>query len=555
MDQIDAKIRQARTRLLLGRLAKWLCWSLFAAWLIATLAIVARSIWVLPTAIPQWDWAWIGGSTIVAFVVAATLTWITSPPDLSVAAEIDERFGLKQRLGSVLAMSPSDRQSPLSQDLIDDAARRAGQLQLGERFPLAFSRLGWLPVLPMVLIAIAICFGPATRNIANSRPSAELIVQAEQVKKSTESLKKKIQQQRRKAEATGLKNAAELFAKLEADVDKLAERESAKPKETLIAINDIKKQLDDRRKQLAAPESMRESLSKMGEHERGPAEQVVKAMQEGDFAKAKEQAKALAEKLRSDKLTDAEKQALQKQIEKVKDQLKQTAEQHEAKKQDLQQKIEQAKQAGRSDEAAKMQQELNELQAQDGQMQQMQQMAESMQAAADAMAQGDAEQAGEALESIADQLGQMQDSMEELQDIQETLDTLSQSKDAMRCKSCSGHGCEQCQGSGNGEPGDKSGKGGSKYGLGKGSGLSGPEEKESDTQGYESQVRGDPKQGRGLNAGFADGPNKKGVTREGVKDAVLGAMNDDSDPLENQTLPRTEREHAQEYFDRLRSGN
>jgi hypothetical protein len=151
-----------------------------------------------------------------------------------------------------------------------------------------------------------------------------------------------------------------------------------------------------------------------------------------------------------------------------------------------------------------------------------------------------------------------------LQDIEETLDTLSQSKDQMRCKQCAGQGCENCKGNGqgegqgdgqgeNGKLGDGSGKGGSKYGLGKGSGLSGPEDN-ADGQSYESQVRGDPKQGRGVNAGFADGPNRKGVTREDVKQAVLSATSDESDPLENQTLPRAEREHATEYFDKLRSG-
>ena len=56
-------------------------------------------------------------------------------------------------------------------------------------------------------------------------------------------------------------------------------------------------------------------------------------------------------------------------------------------------------------------------------------------------------------------------------------------------------------------------------------------------------------------AGFADGPNRKGVTREDVKQAIQGSLGDPSDPSENQTLPRAEREHAQQYFDRLRDGD
>ena len=190
-------------------------------------------------------------------------------------------------------------------------------------------------------------------------------------------------------------------------------------------------------------------------------------------------------------------------------------------------------------------------------MQGLQELAESMNAAAEAMSKGDSAEAAEAMEAMADQLGEMQDEMEQLQDIQETLDTLSQSKEQMRCKKCGGQGCQDCKGDGQGQSNDptkSAGRGGSKYGLGKGSGLSGPEDEESETQSYESQVRGEPKQGRGVNAGFADGPNRKGVSREDVKQAVLGAISEDSDPTENQTLPQAEREHAREYFDKLRSG-
>jgi hypothetical protein len=406
-----------------------------------------------------------------------------------------------------------------------------------------------------VLMATAMLFGPAIPSNASSKPTASMLAQAEQLKKSTDVLKKKITEQRKKAETAGLKEAVEMFTKLEADIDKMAKRDAVDPKEAMIAINDLKKQLDDRRKQLGSPDSMKQALAKMSENEKGPAESIVKAMKEGDFGDAKEQAKALAEKIRNNKLTPAEKEALKKQVEALRDRMQQAAEKHEQEKQQLQQKIDEAKQEGRGEEAAKLQQQMNEMQAKDGQMKNMQQMAEAMNAASKAMAEGDSEQAADALQGMADQLGDMQEAMEQLQDIEETLDTLSQSKDQMRCKQCNGQGCEQCQGNGQGDQGKNGGKGGSKYGLGKGSGISGAEEEDKDSQKYESQVRGDPKQGRGLNGGFADGPNRKGVTREDVKQAVLGAISDESDPLENQTLPRTEREHAKEYFDKLRSQN
>jgi len=458
----------------------------------------------------------------------------------SVASDVDQRFGMKQRLGSVFALREEDRRSPMGQALIEDAAKRAERLQLSERFSLKPTKLGWLPVIPAILILVAIFFGPAQPSSASSKPSPQTLAQAEQIKKSTESLKKKIREQRKKADAAGLKEAAEMFTKMEADMDKMSKREAIDPKEAMIAVNDLKKQLDERRKQLGSPESMQKALAKMSESEKGPAESIVKAMKEGDFSEAKDAAKALAEKLRKNDLTPEEKAALKKQVEKLRDKVKEATEQHQSEKQQLQQQIEEAKRDGRTEDAAKMQQKLNGLEAQNGMMQKMEQMAESMNAAAEAMASGEAADAAEAMEGMADQLAEMQNEMEQLQDIEETLDTLAQSKDQMRCKQCAGQGCETC-------------KGGSKYGLGNGSGLSGPEDNK-DGQNYESQVRGDPKQGKGVNVGFADGPNRKGVTKEDIKQAVLSATSEESDPLENQTLPRAEREQTTEYFNRLRSG-
>jgi hypothetical protein len=553
MNQIEKKVRAAGRRLLIGRFAELLCWTLAASWLIAVLAIAARAVWVLPWDSSLWVQSWLIGSTIAGFLVAAVWSWSTQPSLVSIATEVDQRFALKQRLGSVLAMREDDRQSPMGQALLQDTSQRAEQLAINERFALAPTKLALLPLLPAALIAIALLFIPAVPGNASARPSAEMLAQAEQVKKSTEALKKKLSDQRKKAEAAGLKDAAEMFTKLEADVNKMSQKETVEPKEALIALNDLKKQLDERRKQLGSPESMRQTLAKMSDQEKGPAESIVKAMKEGSFGDAKEKAKELTDKLRNDKLTPLEKALLQSQMNELKDKLKELAEKHATEKEQLQRLIEEAKREGLGEEATKLQQKLNELQAQDAQVEKMQQMAEAMNAAAEAMAQGDSEKAAEAIEGMADQLGEMQDAMEQLQDIEETLDTLSQSKDQMRCKQCSGQGCDQCQGNGpDNANSDKSGKGGSRFGLGKGSGLSGPEEDEGETQKYESQVRGDPKQGRGLNAGFADGANRKGVTKEEVKAVVLGAISDESDPLENQTLPRMEREHAREYFDKLR---
>ena len=153
---------------------------------------------------------------------------------------------------------------------------------------------------------------------------------------------------------------------------------------------------------------------------------------------------------------------------------------------------------------------------------------------------------------MADQLGDMQQEMSELEDLQSALDQLSQSKNQMRCEKCGGGGCQQCQGNGQCRHGNGMGEG---DGLGNGSGYGDRPEQEEDTNTYETQVRGQVKKGRAIIAGFADGPNRKGSYSRGSQEAIKAALTEESDPTENQTLPRTEREHAQQYFDRLREGD
>ncbi|MFG0261638.1 MAG: hypothetical protein ACF788_04535, partial [Novipirellula sp. JB048] len=352
--------------------------------------------------------------------------------------------------------------------------------------------------------------------------------------------------------AEGLQEAEALFEKIELDLDKIVKRENLDRKQAMIALNDLKKQLEERREQLGSPDQMRRAMSQMKGLESGPADKVAKSIEKGEFGKARDLVKQLADKMREGELSEQEKRQLKKQVEQMKQQLEKAVQEHQQRKQQLEQKIDQARKEGRGEEAAKMQQKLNEMSQKDGQMQQMQQMAEAMAQAQQAMQQGDAGEAADAMQQMAEQLGEMQQEMSELEDLQSALGDLSQSKIQMRCEQCGGGGCGKCQGDGLGDGlGDGAGQG---DGLGRGSGSGDRPEAEAETNTYESQVRGQVRKGKAIIAGFADGPNRKGVTQEDIKQSIEAAISRQSDPVENQTLPRAEREHAQQYFDRLRDG-
>ena len=550
MNRIESQVRTARRRLVLGQFGRALCMTLFAAAVVAMVAIAVPAVWPMEVDFDAWVSGWIGGSAAAAVIAAGIYALATAPSSASVAAEVDRRFGLRERLSSSLSLDPRKRDSAFGAALLADAETRAGQLAVAERFTLRPSRLGWLPIAVVPILAIVVLLAePADRSTAGST-SAAAAADTEQVKRAARELKKRIQKQRREAEAEGLREAEELFEKLEADLDKITQREKLDRKQAMIELNDLKKQLEQRRDQLGTPDQMRRAMAQMKGLESGPAEKTAKAIQRGEFAKAREMVEELAKKLRDGDLSDREKQQLKKQLKQIEKQLERAAEEHEQKKKDLQRRMEEARREGRSADAAEMQQKLNELQQQDGQMQQMQKMAEALGSAAEAMQQGDASQAADALEGLSGQLGEMQQEMAELEDLESTLDQFSQSKNQMRCQSCGGAGCQSCQGKGFGagqsdRPGD---------GIGQGSGFGDRPESETDTNTYETQVRGEVRRGKSIIAGFADGPNRKGISREDVKRAVEGALSEQSDPLENQTLPRDEREQTQQYFDRLREG-
>lgn len=544
MRTVESQVCRARRRIILGLFGRALIVTLFVALVLSTLAVASTALWVIDVSLEIWALAWVAGSVGAALLAAAGYAVYRTPSSAAVAALLDQRFGLRERLSSSLLMDGVQRQTPFGNALVADAERRASQLAVADKFALRPNKWSWLPVSMIPVLALALFFAePAQRLSASSQePDA---AEVEQVKTAVEQLKKRIQTQRRKAEVEGLEESEDLFRKMEADLDKIAKQNKLNRKDAMIAMNDLKKELEQRREQLGSPEQVQRALSQMKGMDDSPAKKVAESIAKGEFDKAQQLVQDLAKKLKDNKLSDAEKEQLKNQISQMRDQLQQAAEQHEQKKEQLRQQIEQARREGRGEDAAKMQQQLNGLEHQDGQMQKMQQMADAMQKAAQAMESGQSAEAAEALDEIGEQLNEMQQEMSEMEELQEALDKFSESKSQMRCKSCGGGGCEGCRSQGDS-------KGGSNWGTGRGSGT-GPET-DTETETYDTQVRGDVKPGQAITAGTAAGPNRKGVSQEQIREAVENVLSNESDPLENQTLPRDEREHAEQYFNQLREG-
>lgn len=562
LNAIHSQVRRARRRLVLAHFASLACRYLGFAWSLAAIAIISRAIWVWPWPDRLGDAGWIVGSTLAALAVAIVVAIGSAPSLERAAAEVDVRFGLQERLSSALTLPAEVRQTGIGQALLADAENRAQPIDVRDRFSLAPNRLAWLPLLPAVMLVLGLFLPPAVPQSLDPNAAAATAARTEQVKTASAALKQKLQQKRLEAEQAGMTEAEEFFKKLESELDELAKKSAVDPKETMIAMNDMKKQLDERREQLGSPEQLRQALAKLPEVEPGPMKDLAKAIQQGDFAEAQKQLQSLAEQLRDENLTESQREELKKQIESLRDQIAKETERTAQAKEQLQQQIERARSEGRTEDESKLRQQLAQVEAQEKQNRSLQQLAETMNRAAECLSQGKAGEASAAMEDLADQMGQMRADQEQWEDLQDALESLAQSKQQMRCESCAGQGCQACRGQGQGQGpteslagnADAEGNGKPGNGLGRGTGQGERPEEATETGTYDTQVRNQPQAGPGIIAGRADGPNRKGISREAIKTAVMGAISDQVDPLENQTLPRVERDHARDYFDRLRQG-
>ncbi len=92
-------------------------------------------------------------------------------------------------------------------------------------------------------------------------------------------------------------------------------------------------------------------------------------------------------------------------------------------------------------------------------------------------------------------------------------------------------------------------------GLGEGQGFGDRPEAETDSNFYNSRVRGEVRRGKAVVVGTAGGRNVAGQSQEEIKDFLQQASLDDADPLTGQRLPKAQRNHARQYFDSVREGN
>ena len=592
MQAIERAVNIARFRLNANLFFQIVFRALLVGLGFAALAWSVPKIWPLENWLPgvtaaSWCWGSLLGGITLGVAYSVFKLWRQRTSQLDAAVEVDRRFGLKDRLSSALALDEQAAGSPVGQALIADAEGRAARIDVRDQFPIRTERrLAWL-LAPIVAI-VALGFVPNART-QEKVPVTPVVNETKPIEVAVEVAKKSLEERAKQLEEQGLKEAAADLQTLAKKFDTLPAGESDLKKDALLKLNDVRDELDKQRSALGNVEALKQNLAKLSEVSQGPADKLNKAMTEGDFNEAKKLVEELAKKLKSGELNEQERKQLAEQLQKMAEVADKLAKEHEQAKRDLQEQIRQAQAEGDLKKAADLQKKLEKREAVDRQMEQLKKAAENLQKAGKAVEpkpnkgqqpakgrpnqgepgkQGDEQkqnsgepQSGQSKEGeeSGDSQQQMQEAQKALEDLAEQIEQMEIDDQMQQQLQDLEQELQECKDGINGcpNPGDKPGgkdmnKGDFKKGEGRGHGER--EQQEGATGEYKSKVKGAIQKGETVKTGDADGNNLPGSSAAEARELIKSEMSRQSDPLEDQQLPRSQREQAKEYFEKLRGG-
>ena len=586
MNDINREVIRARRRVNTHCFVHLFAWALFIGLIVSAIGLLVPKIWYLPFLETQqhhdfWTAGWLIGGGVLALLVAGIFVARRFIDTQAAAIEVDQRFELKERLSSALSIDEKTAQTEAGLALLKDAQRSAEVIDVRDRFKFQRAKQLALPLIPIALL-FAITFLP-NAAFDKKATAASTSTNVESVKEAVKEMQKKVEKRRKSLEAAGLKDALAKLDSLKRKFDGLDPEKLPDKKQALVELNDIKKEIEEKQKELGGSKNLKDSLQKLKNVGNGQAKKVAEAMAKGDMKMAAKAIRDLAEKLKSGKMSEAEQKKLANDLKQLAKEFEKIRQQHRAKQDQLKKDIKKAMQQGDANKAAKLQAKLDQMDKQQKQMDKMKQMAQKMQKCGNCMKQGQkpgqkqgqkqgqqgqqgqkAEQSGQPgqkgkqsdqggqqpgdmdgaaqdLEDIAKEMEEMEKDLQDMEALEDLEDDIRQCKDGMN-GDCPGGNCP-------GGNGDKPGG----RGMGKGNGVGERPNAENATGKYKSRVKGKLQRGQTVVTGDADGNNITGRSVSEVREVVRQNISDKADPLENQVLPKSQREHAREYFEKLRN--
>lgn len=563
MEEIKRQVGRAQRRLIGQQFLSIVVWSLFATLLVAAIGLAVPKIWALNLKADVWTYSWIGGGLALGLLAASIWTYVVRRSSIDAAIELDRRFGLKERVSSTLALNEQERASEVGQALVEDAIRKVGRIDVSEQFRVQPNWRFALPVIPAAVIT-GLLFVPdaALENKATASTQA----QAEIKKKVTaeiEKLKQKLNKPaEKKPETEEELQTDNLLKEVSKKLNDLQNKEGLDKKQVQIKINEMAKDIEKRQQELGGAKEMKKQLDRLGKVEQGPAEKLADALKDGDFKEAMKQLEQLKDNMKDGKLDDKAKEQLAKQLDQLQQKLNDMAMEKKEAREKLEQEINKKLAQGDNEGAQKLQEKLDQMNKGGKQAENMlDKLAQKMGQCAECMKQGnggDPKEAGEKLDQLAKAMKEAQDQLDQLQNLDDVLDQLADAKDAMNGQEGKNGGKEGMEGDQDGNSmqmsnkGNKNGRPG--QGLGAGRGQGERPENEVDTQSYLSRVNGQAKAGEAQRIGDAGGKNIAGKSLQEVRAELQSAAAKDPDALNEQALPREQRKHTEQYFEKFRKG-
>ena len=279
MEPILQQVKRARRRLSLQLLVDRLlrCW--FASALVAVVAVALPKLIVIESLPEEWTARCAVAAFLAGLLCASVWTWWSGKSELDAAAEIDRRFGLRERVASSLSLSPQEAESAAGRALLADAQRAIRRLELSERFRIEMPRRSWLPLVTAVLAFVVAAL--VDNRDAQSKVDPSQQMTQEQRENATKKLRERLAERRKQAAKKGLKSAEGLFRELEKQAEQMAEAKDDDRKQTLVKLNDLAKQLQKRREGIAGNQELRKQFQNMNNLNRGPADKMLDAMKQG----------------------------------------------------------------------------------------------------------------------------------------------------------------------------------------------------------------------------------------------------------------------------------
>ena len=242
-----------------------------------------------------------------------------------------------------MAMSEAERESEVGQTVLQDAVHRIERIEVSERFPVSPGRQLLLPIVPAIaVLLVAIFFNPQTNSL-QARPDPAAV--RRQIERSSESLQIRLAEKREQAKKQGLKDAQNLFQKLEQELGDHGKIEGDKP-EALAKLHNLAQQLEKRRQELGGADVVEKQLDQLKNLGEGPAEKFLQAVAKGDMGQAMKELDKIKKDLANGKLSEQDRKNLARQMEGMKKKLENLAEAHKQTRNDLEKRIKQARDAG-----------------------------------------------------------------------------------------------------------------------------------------------------------------------------------------------------------------